>query len=123
MYGGAADGDEGANGSAVRAEMDIEAAIQQELEGMKRAQHDGLFQPVRIDVACGKLTALWRGLHPDAASMSSLVLQKPTTHRTRRHGAAHLLGCTRILSHQTPSLDQETDAHDEDGESDGKRSG
>ena len=123
MYGVTADGDEGANCSTVGAEMDIEAAIKQELEGMKRAKNEGLFQPVRVDVACGKLNALWRGLHSDAASLSSLILQNPNTCRTRSHGAAHLLGCFRILSHQEPSLDQETDPHDEDGKSDGRGSG
>lgn len=122
MYGVTADGDEGAKGSTVSPDTDIEAAINQELEGMKRAKKEGLFQPVRIDIACGKLTALWRGLHSDAASLSSLILQNATTDRTGSDGAAHLLGCFRILSHQEPSLDQETDAHDEDGESDGKGS-
>ncbi|MCJ1430224.1 hypothetical protein MMC29_008141, partial [Sticta canariensis] len=52
MYGVTADGDEGANGRTVSAEMDIEAAIKQELEGMKRAKKEGLFQPVRVDIAC-----------------------------------------------------------------------
>lgn len=59
MYGVTANGDDMANGSTACAEMDIEAAINQEVEGMKSAKRDGLFRPVRVDVACGKLTALW----------------------------------------------------------------
>lgn len=71
MYGITADGSDVATGSKVCAEMDIEAAIKQEVEGMKNAKQEGLFRPVRIDIACGKLTALWRGcLHSNAASQS-----------------------------------------------------
>lgn len=61
MYGITASGDDVANDSTACAELDIEAAISQEVEGMKRARQEGLFRPVRIDIACGKLTALWRG--------------------------------------------------------------
>lgn len=71
MYGVKADGRDLATGSEVCAEMDIEAAIKQEVEELKNAKQEALFRPVRIDIACGKLTALWRAcLHSDAASQS-----------------------------------------------------
>lgn len=124
MYGVTADGDDVASGSKVSPDMDIEAAINQEVEGMKNAPNEGLFRPVRLDIACGKLTALWRACpHSNAASLSSLILQNPTTHRTRINGSEDLLGCRGIIRHQAPSLDPTTDTNDEDGESDGKGSG
>lgn len=124
MYGVTADGNDVNHGSTGSAKRDIEAAITQEVEGMKSAKKDDLFRPVRVDIACGKLTALWRGgLHSDAGSLSSPVLQNATTHRTRISSPEDLLGCLRIIGHQEPSLDQETDPNDEDGEGDGKGSG
>lgn len=46
-----------ANGSQVGAETDIEATINQEVEGMKSATKESLLEAVRIEIACGKLTA------------------------------------------------------------------
>ncbi|MCJ1267446.1 hypothetical protein MMC22_007331 [Lobaria immixta] len=52
MYGVTADGNDVNNGSPGSAAMDIEAAITQEVEGMKSAKNDDLFRPVRVDIAC-----------------------------------------------------------------------
>lgn len=74
MYGVTADGDDVANGSKVNPEMEIEAAINQEVEGMKNAPREGLFRPVRIDIVCGKLTALWASMSPTLTGRARPVL-------------------------------------------------
>ena len=40
------------------AEVDIEAEISKEVEGMKQPRLTGLFQPVKVDVQCGMLSPL-----------------------------------------------------------------
>lgn len=35
-------------------EVDIEQEIKQEVTGMNRERKDALFQPVRIDIQCGR---------------------------------------------------------------------
>ncbi|MCJ1470856.1 hypothetical protein MMC07_009503 [Pseudocyphellaria aurata] len=52
MYGITAGGDDVADDSTAHGDMDIEAAISQEVEGMRRARQEGLFRPVKIDIAC-----------------------------------------------------------------------
>lgn len=45
--------------------MDIEAEINKEVEEMKVAKEEALFKAVKIDIMCGKLTALERGFCSD----------------------------------------------------------
>lgn len=44
------------------AEIDIETEINREVENMKIAKEEALFKAIKIDIMCGKLTALHRGV-------------------------------------------------------------
>lgn len=57
MYSIAAEGNEITD---VEGDLDIETEINKEVEEMKFANKGALFQAVKIDIMCGKLTAVRR---------------------------------------------------------------
>ena len=58
LYGPVEEGDEAGMGKIGPADgdgdSDIEAEISKELEGLRSSKRRALFQPVRLDVNCGK---------------------------------------------------------------------
>ncbi len=60
MYGIAAEGDDTSDAGNIGGETDIEAEIDKEVRGLRSAKKEALFRAVKIDIMCGKLTALFQ---------------------------------------------------------------
>lgn len=85
---------------------------------MMVAKEEALFKAVKIDIMCGKLTALQReGFCSNKDGRLSVVLQDSSTSRTSILRPYNLLGCCGVVRLPKTSLGSTIDANDENGES------
>ena len=90
IYGDPGDDEEVDKGG----EVDIETEIGKEVEGMKTASKEALFQPVKIDVQCGTVDSPLGNHDPDnVLTPSSTVHQDQGTDRANIIHTKNLLRC------------------------------